>query len=55
MSDKDPIGLYSYLFEQLNKRNIGFVEITEGKSPVTLRETFKKKFNGTYISNGGMT
>lgn len=29
MSDSDPIRLYTYLFEELNKKNIAFVEVME--------------------------
>ncbi len=30
MSDSDPIALFSYLLKELSKRNVGFVEVSEG-------------------------
>jgi N-ethylmaleimide reductase len=55
MSDSDPLRTFSYLAEQLGKRGIGYLHVVD---PLTdgdkrLSPTLRKKFDGTYIVNGG--
>jgi N-ethylmaleimide reductase len=63
MSDSDPIALFSYVAEQLNKLGIaylhiieprikGAVEIEEGLEPVAAQH-LRKIFKGTIIAAGG--
>jgi len=58
MKDSDPIGLYSYLIGELNKRNLGFIEMVEGGDETVkdkLCKIWKSSFNGTWITNAGYT
>lgn len=67
MYDSDPITLFEYVFDQLNKRKIAYVHVIEPRStsaggsdlidnqaPST-SELFRKKFDGVFISAGGYT
>ncbi len=67
MSDSDPVALYSYLFEELSKRKVAFVEVMEKgglEGPAkefhpepdaqvkgTLLEFLRPKFRGVYVAN----
>ncbi len=60
MTETDPLGLYSYLIEQLNPFNLAYVHIVErfgvSKDADTNEFDFvhlRNLFNGTYIANGG--
>ena len=57
MSDSDPIALYSYLIQELNKKGILFIECNdngyEGHS--SIHATLRPKFHGLWIANGGFT
>ncbi len=65
MKDSDPLKLFSYFIEALNKRNIAFLDVVEPRAstagggdqlnlsaPCT-SEIFKSKFKGPFISAGG--
>lgn len=65
MSDSDPVALFSEVFEGLNQRKIGFVDVIEPRAsiaggsdkvdesaPIT-SEIFRKKFSGVFVSSGG--
>lgn len=65
MKDSDPVSLFTYVFEQLSKRNIAYVHVIEpratgaggsdqvnAEAPST-SDLFKKHFNGVFISAGG--
>lgn len=65
MSDSDPIALFNYVLEQLNKRQIGFAHLIEPRStsaggsdevyvdaPST-SDLFRKSFDGVFLSAGG--
>jgi N-ethylmaleimide reductase len=64
-SDINPEETLGYVIDQLNKRNVGFLEVSEGLNTgsnndiTTIKETysknFKKLFKGTWISNYGYT
>ena len=67
MSDKDPMALFGYVLEQLDKRHIAYVHVIEPRStsaggnddavsdaPCT-SALFRKKFSGAFISAGGYT
>lgn len=67
MSDSNPVGLFSHVLEQLDKRQIAYVHMIEPRAtsaggsdavvsdaPCTC-EIFRKKFNGVFISAGGYT
>ena len=67
MVDKDPVGLFSYVLEQLDQRQIAYVHVIEPRAtsaggddavvddaPST-SALFRKKFNGMYMSAGGYT
>lgn len=65
MHDSDPIALFTYVFDELNKRQIAYVHVIEPRAtsaggsdqvnsnaPST-SELFKKHFSGVFISAGG--
>lgn len=65
MSDSDPVALFSYVIEQLNKRGIAYIHVIEPRStsaggsddvahdlPSTSK-LFRKLFKGVFISAGG--
>jgi N-ethylmaleimide reductase len=55
MSDSDPVATFSYLSEQLNRRNIGYLHVVDPAAPAEGRvtPTLRKIFRGTYVVNGG--
>jgi N-ethylmaleimide reductase len=68
MFDSDPVALYTYLFSELNKRNVSFVEITrapefrpvpnyyniKGEEQIpNIYETFRPLFKGIIMANNG--
>ena len=67
MSDSDPVGLFNHLIEELNKREIAFIDMIEPRATTaggddtindaapSTSDLFKKKFNGIFISAGGYT
>ena len=67
MSDRDPVGLFSYVLERLNERRIAYVHVIEPRATSaggndTLAEDapsaaslFRKKFDGVFLSAGGYT
>jgi 2,4-dienoyl-CoA reductase-like NADH-dependent reductase (Old Yellow Enzyme family) len=65
MSDSDPLELFDYLLGEFNQRNLSFIELYEGEYKPkeedkieykgSFAATFKRKFNGTFIANGGFT
>jgi N-ethylmaleimide reductase len=59
MSDTDPVALYTYLSNELNKRELAFVHVTEGlnNDPKVLRvtPTIRATYKGTLVVNGGYT
>ena len=74
MSESNPISLMDYMIEELNNREIAFVEVNEGisflddrinqektaaffaeRSEKSLREIYKKKFKGAWITNYRMS
>lgn len=67
MSDSDPVALFGYVIEQLNKRGIAYVHMIEPRAtgaggsdavnedaPCT-SDLFRKNFTGAFISAGGYT
>jgi N-ethylmaleimide reductase len=65
MNDSNPIELFSYVLEELNKKQVAFVHVIEPRStsaggndnispdaPCT-SQLFRNKFNGVFISAGG--
>ena len=67
MSDSNPLALFSYVLEQLNKRQIAYVHMIEPRAtsaggsdtpasdaPCTAK-IFRQKFSGGFISAGGYT
>ena len=57
MSDTDPISLYKYLLQELNKRGILFVECNDNGYDKTksLHALLRPTFKGYWIANGGFT
>ncbi len=60
MTESDPMGLYSYLVEQLNQFNLAYIHLVErfGSSKEDDNSDFdftklRQLFNGAYIANGG--
>ena len=68
MFDSDPVALYTYLFSELNKGNVSFVEITrapefrpvpnyyniKGEEQIpNIYETFRAVFKGFIMANNG--
>jgi len=60
MTESDPLGLYSYLIEQLNPFNLAYIHLVErfGVSKDADESDFdfahlRTLFNGSYIANGG--
>lgn len=54
MADSDPATTFSYLSEQLSKREIGYLHVTEpADTPNRISPLLRKIFKGTYIVNGG--
>lgn len=66
MYDSDPIKLYSYFFEELNKKKVNFIQLTRApefrhcldlydmpgeKQIPDVYKTFRDKFNGILIAN----
>jgi N-ethylmaleimide reductase len=67
MSDSNPVELFSYVIDQLNQRQIAFLDMIEPRAtsagggdavdtnaPSTTK-LFRKKFKGIFISAGGYT
>lgn len=69
MSDSNPVALFSYVFDQLNRRQIAYVHVIEPRAtnaggggndavdadaPCT-SDLFRKNFSGVFISAGGYT
>lgn len=68
MFDSDPIATYSYLLTKLSEKNVGYVQLYEAergmktlhpiegpKQIENIAKTFKRYFNNTVITNGGLT
>lgn len=59
MSDSDPVALYTYLSNELNKRDLAFLHVGEPLSddPNVLRvtPTIRATYKGTLVVNGGYT
>jgi N-ethylmaleimide reductase len=67
MSDSNPVELFSYVIDQLNHRQIAFLDMIEPRatsagggdavntSAPSTTKLFRKKFNGIFISAGGYT
>ena len=55
MSDSDPIALYSYFIEELNKKNILFIECKDNgyERISSIHSKLRPLFNGLLIANGG--
>lgn len=54
MADSAPAATFSYLSEQLSKRRIGYLHVTEpADTPNRVSPPLRKIFKGTYIVNGG--
>src|SRR5262245_27591791 len=54
MSDSDPIATFSYLTDELNKLAIGYLHVVDpAGAPVRVSPILRKKFQNTYIGNGG--
>jgi N-ethylmaleimide reductase len=65
MKDSDPVKLFTYVLEQLNKRGIAFIDLIEPRSSSAgaqdenlsnapnVAEIFRKSFAGVLISAGG--
>lgn len=64
-SDSNPEETLTYFIEELNKRNVGFLEVSEGLSTGSdndinyikdpFNKKFKQQFKGTWIANYGFT
>jgi N-ethylmaleimide reductase len=56
MADSNPAATFSYLSEQLSKRGIGYLHVSEpAGTPNRVSPLLRKIFKGTYIVNGGYT
>lgn len=59
MSDSDPVGLYSYLSEQLNKRDLAFLHLMRadflGEQEDDVVTPIRKAYQGTLVTNMGYT
>jgi len=62
LRESNPEALMEYLMKEFNKRNLGFVEVNENFNtsedrPLNnkLSKTYRKNFNGTWISNNDFT
>jgi N-ethylmaleimide reductase len=54
MSDSDPVATFSYLTEALSKLDIGYLHLVDpAAAPMRVSPILRKKFNNTYIVNGG--
>ena len=54
MSDSDPVATFSYLTEALSKLDIGYLHVVDpAAAPMRVSPIPRKKFNNTYIVNGG--
>jgi N-ethylmaleimide reductase len=54
MSDSDPVATFSYLTEVLSKLDIGYLHVVDpAAAPMRVSPILRKKFNNTYIVNGG--
>jgi len=65
MKDSDPVALFSYVLEELEKRKVAYVHLIEpratsaggddkiNKEAVNIAEIFRKSFKGVLISAGG--
>lgn len=65
MSDSDPVGLFSYVLDQLNQRQIAYVHMIEPRATTaggnddnnleapSTSELFRHRFKGGFISAGG--
>jgi N-ethylmaleimide reductase len=54
MSDSDPVATFSYLTEALSKLDIGYLHVVDpAAAPMRVSPILRKKFNNTYIVNGG--
>lgn len=54
MADSNPAATFSYLSEQLSRRGIGYLHVTEpADTPNRVSPLLRKIFKGTYIVNGG--
>ena len=51
MADSDPLTTFSYLCEQLGRRNIAFLMVREYQSSDSIGKVLKRKFGGIYIAN----
>lgn len=64
-SDTNPDETVQYVIQELNKRNVAFLEVTEGLATganndiTTIKDPFsakyKKQFKGTWVANYGYT
>ena len=55
MHDSDPASLFSYVAEQLGKRNLAFMFVREPEGPEALAPKMKQLFGGPVIINGDYT
>jgi N-ethylmaleimide reductase len=56
MSDSNPAATFAYLAEQLGKRQIGYLHVVDPIADANrLSPLLRRKFDGSYIVNGGFT
>lgn len=55
MSDSNPLAAFSYVAEELGKRQVAFICARESIGPNRIGPTLKKIFKGIYIANEGFT
>lgn len=55
MGDSDPIALFTYLANELSKRNIAFICAREYQGDDSIGDKIKAAFNGAYIANEKFT
>jgi N-ethylmaleimide reductase len=55
MSDSDPVHTFSYVAEQLSRRGIAYLHVVDPLADGAKRisPVLRKKFDGTYVVNGG--
>lgn len=54
MGDSNPLSTFSYVAEQLSKRQIAFICARESQAEPRLGPTLRKLFNGVYVANEGL-
>ncbi len=55
MGDSDPLTIFSYLVEELNKRKIAFIFAREAQGDGYIGNKLKDAFNGVYIANQNLS